>query len=242
MAVAMNGQVVLIVGASSGIGRATALLFSREGATVVAAARREDRLRALKEEVAKEHREIAVRCADASVVTDMAQLAQETLELHGKIDVLVYASGTNTPDRAMERLQPEVWNSIIDVNLNGTFYATHAVLPSMRSARRGHLIYLSSMAGIAPDLSGAAYQASKRGLIGFAHAVRVEEQQNGIRVSVICPGLVNTELVHKRPDKMAPEVLAKALHPEDVAEMVLYVSKMPRRAVASEVHLMPAFQ
>jgi NADP-dependent 3-hydroxy acid dehydrogenase YdfG len=68
----------------------------------------------------------------------------------------------------------------------------------------------------------------------------MEEQQNGIRVSVICPGLVNTELVQKRPEKMAPEVLAKALQPEDVAEMVLYISKMPRRAVASEVHLLPA--
>jgi NADP-dependent 3-hydroxy acid dehydrogenase YdfG len=242
MAVVMNGQVVLIVGASSGIGRATALLFSREGATVVAAARREDRLRDLKEELAKEHREITVRCADASIMADMAQLAQETLERLGKIDVLVFASGTNTPNRAMEHLQPNLWNSIIDVNLNGAFYATHAVLPSMRSARSGHLIYLSSMAGIAPDLSGAAYQASKRGVIGLAHALRMEEQQNGIRVSVICPGLVNTELVHKRPKQLAPEALAKALQSEDVAEMVLYISKMPRRAVASEVHLLPTFQ
>lgn len=240
MAVAMKDQVVLIIGASSGIGRATALLFSREGATVVAAPRREDRLRALKEEVAKGHREITVRFADASIMTDMAQLVQETLERHGKIDVLVFASGTNTPNRAMEHLQPGLWNSIIDVNLNGAFYATHAVLPSMRSARSGHLIYISSMAGIAPDLSGAAYQASKRGIIGLAHAVRIEEQQNAIKVSVICPGLVNTELVQKRPEKMAPEVLAKALQPEDVAEMVLYISKMSRRAVASEVHLLPA--
>lgn len=208
----------------------------------MAAARREDRLRALKDELAKEHREIAVRCADASIMTDMAQLAQETLERHGKIDILVFASGTNTPNRAMEHLQPDLWNSIIDVNLNGAFYATHAVLPSMRSARSGHLIYLSSMAGIAPDLSGAAYQASKRGIIGLAHAIRIEEQQHGIRVSVICPGLVNTELVQKRPEKMAPEVLAKALQSEDVAEMILYISKMPRRAVASEVHLLPTFQ
>lgn len=242
MAVAINGQVVLIIGASSGIGRATALLFSREGATVVAAARREDRLWDLKEELAKEHREITVRCADASILTDMEQLAQETLEKFGKIDVLVFASGTNTPNRTMEHLQPDVWNSIVDVNLNGAFYATHAVLPSMRTARSGHLIYLSSMAGIAPDLSGASYQASKRGVIGLAHAIRMEEQQNGIRVSVICPGLVNTELVHKRPEKMDPNVLAKALQAGDVAEMVLYIAKMPRRAVASEVHLLPTFQ
>lgn len=242
MAVSIRGQVVLIVGASSGIGRATALLFSREGATVVAAARREDRLQALKEELAKEQREITVQCADVSIVADMAKLAQETLERFGKIDILVFASGTNTPSRAMEHLQPGLWNSILDVNLNGAFYATHAVLPSMRIAQSGHLIYLSSMAGIAPDLSGAAYQASKRGMIGLAHAVRIEEQRNGIRVSVICPGLVNTELVQKRPEKLAAEVLARALQPEDVAEMILHVSKMPPRAVASEIHLLPAFQ
>ena len=242
MAVTINGQVVLIVGASSGIGRAAALLFSRDGATVVAAARREDRLRALKEELAGEHRDITVQCADASIMTDMVQLTQKTLERFGKIDVLVFASGTNTPNRAMEHLQPGLWSSIIDVNLNGAFYATHAVLPSMRNAHSGHLIYLSSMAGVAPDLSGAAYQASKRGIIGLAHAVRTEEQQNGIRVSVICPGLVNTELVQKRPEKLDAEVLAKALQPEDVAEMILNISKMPRRAVASEVHLLPTFQ
>ena len=92
-----------------------------------------------------------------------------------------------------------------------------------------------------PDLSGAAYQASKRGVLGLAHAVRMEEKQNGIRTSVICPGLVNTELVEKRPVKTLPEVLAQALQPEDVAETILYVSKLPPRAVIPELHLLPAF-
>jgi serine 3-dehydrogenase (NADP+) len=242
MPVSIRSQVALIVGASSGIGRATAVLFAGEGAMVVAAARREDRLRALKDELAQEHREITVRCADVSSATDMAQLAQETLERFGKIDILVFTSGTNTPDRAMERLDPSLWSAVIDVNLNGAFYATHAVLPSMRAARSGHLIYISSTAGIAPDLSGAAYQASKRGILGLAHALRMEEQQNGIRSSVICPGLVNTELVEKRPERLNPEVLAKALQPEDVAEIILYISKMPRRAVVPEIHLLPTFQ
>jgi NADP-dependent 3-hydroxy acid dehydrogenase YdfG len=218
------------------------VLFAREGAKVVAAARRENRLRALQEEVEKKHGEITVRRADATDSTEMAQLAQETLERFGKIDILVYASGTNTPARAMVRLEADQWDSIIDVNLNGAFYTTHAVLPSMRAAHSGHLIYLSSIAGVAPDLSGAAYQASKRGILGLAHAIRMEEQQNGIRSSVICPGLVNTELVEKRSDKLAPEALAKALQPEDVAEMIVYIAKMPRRAVVPEVHLLPTFQ
>src|ERR1700735_2407379 len=124
----LNGQVAVVVGASSGGGRATAVIFAREGAKVGAAARREDRLQSLKDELAKEQREITVRRADASSVEDMQQLAQAALEKFGRIDILVFASGTNTKDRAMERLTPEVWNELLDTNLNGAFYATYAIL------------------------------------------------------------------------------------------------------------------
>jgi serine 3-dehydrogenase (NADP+) len=235
MPVSIQNQTVLIVGASSGIGRAAAVLFAREGAKVVAAARREDRLQALKQELAKEQRDITVRVADASKPEDMQHLAQTI----GKIDILVFVAGINTPDRSMERLTPEIWNSLVEVNLNGAFYATHAVLPSMRSAGSGHLIYISSISGLVPDVSGAAYQAGKRGVLGLAHAIRVEERQNGIRTCVICPGLVDTELLEKRPVKPAPEVLAKALQSEDVAEAILFVAKLPPRAVVPELQLMP---
>jgi NADP-dependent 3-hydroxy acid dehydrogenase YdfG len=242
MGVSIGGQVVVILGASSGIGRAAAVLFAREGAKVVAAARREDRLQLLKSELAKEQRDITVRSVDASRPADMQQLAQETLAHLGKIDVLVFATGTNTPDRSMERLNPEIWNSLIDVNLSGAYYATHAVLPSMRAARAGHLIYISSISGVITDVSGAAYQASKRGLLGMAHAIRMEEKLNGIRTCVVCPGLVDTELLEKRPVKPSAEVLAQALQPEDVAETVLYVAKLPPRAAIPELHMMPSVQ
>jgi serine 3-dehydrogenase len=242
MPVSVSGQVAVIVGASSGIGRAAAVLFAREGSKVVAAARREDRLQSLKDEMAREQRAITVRRADASVVEDMQQLARETLQQFGRIDILVVASGINTPDRSMERLTPQIWNSLIDVNLNGAFYATHAILPSMRSAGSGHLIYVSSVSGIMADVSGAAYQASKRGVIGLAHAIRMEEKKNGIRTSVICPGLVDTELLEKRPVKPSPEELARALQPEDVAETILHVAKLPPRASIPELLLMPASQ
>jgi NADP-dependent 3-hydroxy acid dehydrogenase YdfG len=242
MPVSISGQVAVIVGASSGIGRAAAVLFAREGSKVVAAARREDRLQSLKDEMAREQRTITIRRADASVVEDMQQLAQETLRQFGRIDILVVASGINTPDRSMERLTPQIWDSLIDVNLNGAFYATHAILPSMRSAGSGHLIYVSSVSGIMADVSGAAYQASKRGVIGLAHAIRMEEKKNGIRTSVICPGLVDTELLEKRPVKPSPEELARALQPEDVAETILHVAKLPPRASIPELLLMPASQ
>jgi len=240
MSVSIRGQVVLVIGASSGIGRSTAALFARDGARVVAAARRYDRLQSLKEELAAEHLDITIRQADACSLEDLQQLTQETLAQFERIDIVVYASGTNTPERTMEQLQPSVWNSILDTNLNGAFYISHAVLPFMRAAHSGHLIYVSSIAGILADLSGAAYQASKRGMLGLAHAIRLEERKNGIRTCVVCPGLTNTELVEKRTEKLSSEVLAKALHSEDVAETILHIAKLPSWVAIPEIQMLPA--
>lgn len=235
MAVSLKDQVVVVVGASSGIGRETAVLFAREGAKVVASARREDRLRDLKTQVAG----IEIFPGDASRVEDMTALADFTKSSYGPADVLVYATGTNTPDRSTVRLTPAIWDMMLSVNLNGAYYATSVFLPEMRSRKAGHLIYISSVSGMVPDVSGAAYQASKRGLLGLAHAIRVEEKENGIRTCVICPGLVETEILEKRPVKPTPEMLAKALQPIDVAEVVLSIAKLPPRAVVPEIQLLP---
>jgi NADP-dependent 3-hydroxy acid dehydrogenase YdfG len=126
------------------------------------------------------------------------------------------------------------------VNLGGAYHLTRAVLPAMREAGAGHLIYISSISGIYPDVSGPAYQAAKRGLLGMAHAIRMEEKEDGIRTCVICPGLVDTEILNKRPVRPTAEMLAKALQPEDVAETVLYVAKLPARAAIPELQIMPA--
>jgi serine 3-dehydrogenase len=241
MPVSLKGQVVLVVGASSGIGRETAALFAREGARVVASARRGDRLRRLQDELAKEGHPIEISPADTSRAAEMEQLAQRTRLQFGAIDILVYAAGTNTPDRALKRLNPDIWDMMLSVNLNGAYYITRAVLPSMRERASGHLIYISSISGLVPDVSGAAYQAAKRGLLGLAHAIRVEEKENGIRTCVVCPGLVDTEILDKRPVKPGPEILAKALQPEDVAEAVLAVAKLPPRAVVPEMQLLPTY-
>jgi NADP-dependent 3-hydroxy acid dehydrogenase YdfG len=229
--VSLKGQVALVVGASSGIGRAVAVEFAREGVRVIAAARRLDRLDALK----AEHPSIEIASADASDATSLDALAARA----GRVDILVYATGTNVPDRAMKRLTVGIWDEVIGVNLNGAYYATRAVLPAMREHGAGHLIYIASISGLVPDVSGAAYQASKRGMLGLAHAIRVEEKEHGIRTCVICPGLVDTEILEKRPVKPTAEMLAKALQPEDVAEAVLFAAKLPPRAVVPEMQLMP---
>ena len=225
---------VLVVGASSGIGRATALLFAREGSQVMAAARREDLLVKLREEGAGHGLAIAV--ADVSDVRQMEKLA----EAAGSFDVMVYAAGTNTTDRAMKNLSIESWQTTLDVNLNGAYYITRAVLPGMRERGSGHLMYVSSIGGIYPDASGAAYQASKRGLIALAHATRIEEKENGIRTCVVCPGFTDTALVEKRPVRPTPEMLKHALQPEDIAEAIVAIAKLPARAAVPEIEIVPA--
>jgi len=235
----LKDQVVLIIGASSGIGRATAILFAQEGAKVIASARRQDRLETLQTELGAQGLKINIHPADASIVADMDSLAKATLAAHGQIDIMVFATGTNTPDRSLLRLTPEIWNHMVTTNLNGAFYATQAVLPSMRERKSGHLMYISSISGQTPDVSGASYQAGKRGLIGLAHAIRVEEKENGIRTCAICPGLVETEILEKRPVKPSAELLAKALQPQDVAEATLAVAKLHPRAAITELTIVP---
>src|SRR5437773_2484708 len=140
MPVSLKDQSVLVVGASSGIGRETAILFAREGARVMAVARRQDRLSGLQQELAKEGHGIEIATGDAASDADMHKAVDAALAKFGKLDIVVYVTGTNTPNRYLDKLTPDIWNELINVNLNGAFYATHAALPSMRANGGGHLI------------------------------------------------------------------------------------------------------
>lgn len=241
MPVSLRDKVVLVVGASSGIGRAAAHLFANEGARVMAAARRENRLIQLRDELRGAGCSIEIHACDAAKAADMDRLAGLTREKLGGIDFLIYASGTNVQNRAMARMDVDTWDRVLNVNLNGAYYATRAVLPGMREARSGYLIYVSSISGLVPDVSGAAYQAAKRGMLGLAHAIRVEEKENGIRTCVICPGLVDTEILVNRPVKPSAEMMRHALQAEDVAEAILAVARLPERAVVPEMQVLPTY-
>lgn len=239
MPISLKGESVLIVGASSGIGRAAALLFAKEGARVMASARRSDRLQQLQAELKNDGHSISTFAADAADPAQMEALAAAARSELGTVDMLVYSTGTNTPDRSLKRLTVPIWNELIQVNLNGAYYITRALLPAMRDAKKGYLIYVSSISGKVPDVSGAAYQASKRAMIGLAHAIRVEEKEHGIRTSAICPGLVETEILAKRPVQPTREMLDQALQPEDVAEIIFDVARLHPRVTIPELEIMP---
>lgn len=236
----LKSQVVLILGASSGIGQATAIMAANAGATVIAAARREERLLEMQTRLRADGVALAICKADADSLDDVTALVTGVIAQYGRIDIAVYACGTNSPDRAMKVMPPATWNHILQTNLTGAFYFSHALLPHMRQAGAGHILYVSSTAGVIADLSGAAYQASKRGLLGLAHAIRLEERAAGIRTCCIMPGLTNTELVEKRPEKLSADMLEKALQPEDVAATILHVMQLPPRVTVPEILMVPS--
>jgi serine 3-dehydrogenase len=229
-----------VVGASSGMGRAIATSLAEAGARVMAAARRIERLRAWQDEMRGRGADVEAQMVD---VTDRAQvdrLVAAALERLKRIDIMVYATGTNIPERAMSVLSHKTWDMMIATNLTGAFNCTKAVLPEMRRAENGLIIYISSISAHIADVSGAAYQAGKHGMTGLAHATRLEEKLNGIRTSIIFPGLCKTDLVNRRPVPTPKEVLDLALEPEDVAQAVLAIATLPPRAVVPEMELLPS--
>lgn len=235
----LAGKVALITGASSGIGQATALAFAAEGADVALVGRRRDALDRAAARVSAAGRR-AVACAVDLVEPDGAERALAVaIERLGPIDVVVHAAGTNIRERALGVLTPEGWDEVIQTNLTAAFHVTRAAVPRMRG-RGGRIIYVSSLAVQRPDTSGVAYQASKHALVGLAHGTMQEEKANGIRATVIFPGLTDTPLVFKRPLPTPPEILAKALQPEDVAAACVFVASLPARAHVPELPLAPA--
>ncbi|HEY8742915.1 MAG TPA: SDR family oxidoreductase [Chloroflexota bacterium] len=233
-------RVALVVGASSGMGRAVAVRFAGLGAKVALAARNVALLDELATELGGSEAAVLVCPLDVRDRTAIdGALARINAEW-GRIDLVVYATGTNTKERALDQLTPGLWSELLDTNLTGAFHVTQAVLPGMRAAGDGMIIYISSNAANRPDLSGVAYQASKRGMVGLAHGVMEEERQRGIRTTVIFPGLTDTPLLLKRPSPTPPEVVARALQPEDVADACVFVASLPARAHVPELVLLPS--
>jgi NADP-dependent 3-hydroxy acid dehydrogenase YdfG len=218
------GRAALVVGASSGIGRATAMLLVSRGMQVHAIARRAP--------------EVAGANGLAVDVTDRAAVDQ-ALKGIARLDALVYCAGTNLPKRRLGELTPEAWDELVAANLTGAFNLVHASLAKLR-ASRGDIVFVSSVSARWPDVSGPAYQAAKGGLSSFAHAIAVEERPQGLRVCVIEPGAVDTPLLDKRPQPPDAATRAQMLRPDDVAETIAFVLALPKRVAIPELVILPA--
>ena len=234
------GKRAAVYGASSGMGRATALALARAGGGCGGAGA--DRGGA-GSEVAGEIRGIGRRGVAISVDIQDAAAARASVdavvEALGGIDILVYATGWNIPGRALELLSSSDWELMQRTNLWGLYDVTQAALPALRESG-ARVVVISSAAVQMPDMSGVAYQSTKHGEAGFVYGMMHEEAGNGIRATMIFPGLTETPMLDRRPAPTPPEMIANALQPEDVAEAVLFVSSLPARAYVPELVLLPA--
>lgn len=224
---ALAGRVVIVAGASSGIGRATAALLAERGARVHALARRRPTIPGTE--------------GQALDVTNRAAVDAAVHEIAGRgtIDALIYCAGTNVSERRLAELTPTAWDEVIATNLTGAFNMVRAALPHLRRSR-GDVVLLSSVSARWPDASGPAYQASKGGLSSFAHGIALEEQEHGIRVCSIEPGAVNTPLMERRPRPPDAATRARMLEPEDVAEACAFVLGLPKRAAVPVLVILPS--
>ena len=236
----LSGQVVLVAGASSGMGKATAIAAAEAGAQVVLAARNAAALEQIVASIKQKGGSALAVATDMLNRDDVDHLIETILQSYGRITTVVYSVGTNLPRRTIGELTTESWANMIAVNLTTAFHLTQAVLPIFRKQEEGLLIYISSSSAKRPDRSGISYQAGKTGIVGLAHGTMEEEREHGIRTTVIFPGLTDTPLVLKRPKPTPPEVMAHALQPEDVAESCLFVMSLPARAHVPELTLYPS--
>ena len=226
-------RVALVTGASSGVGRETALGLAGAGFRVFAAARREEPLRRL----ASEAKGIEAMTLD---VTDRQAVDEAVTSIgrgHDGLDVLVCAAGVNVPRRRFADVSLEDWRRIMDINATGTFNVAQSCLPLLR-ARSGLVIVIASVSSRWPDASGAAYQASKRAVLGLAHAIALEER--GLRVSAVLPGIIDTPLLDARPTPPPAEVRAQAIKPGDVADICVFLAGLSPRIYLPEVVVMPS--
>jgi NADP-dependent 3-hydroxy acid dehydrogenase YdfG len=236
----LRGKVVVIAGASSGMGRETALAVARAGGHAVLASRNRDALESLAGDIATEHATTTVVPTDFTKHEDAEALVGRLRSEFSRVHGVVITVGTNIKERALSKLTPEAWSNMLATNLTASFNITRAIVPLFRDQQDGLLIYISSSAAKKPDPSGVAYQATKAGLVGLANGTMEEERANGIRTTVVFPGLTDTPMVLKRPTPTPPEVLAKALQPEDVAAACLFVLQLPARAHVPELVLYPS--
>jgi clavulanate-9-aldehyde reducatase len=246
MTVDLSSQVVAITGASSGIGEATALACARAGAAVALAARRAERIEALARQIVEQGgRAIAVP-TDVGEESQAQAFIARTHEDLGRLDVLVNNAGVMLLG-PIENAPTEEWREMIHANIFGVLYCTHAALPLMHAQGSGHVVNVSSVAGRIARAGSGVYNLTKFGVGAFSESLRQEGVPLGVRVTLIEPGAVATELAgHNRPEVL--EQIAKRfggitiLEAEDIANAILYAIGQPPNVSVNEVLIRPSGQ
>jgi NADP-dependent 3-hydroxy acid dehydrogenase YdfG len=242
----IEGKVVVITGASSGLGAAAARYLSSLGATVVLGARRVDRIQALaKELIARGSRALAV-ATDVTQFDQVQRLVDTAVQTYGRIDVIINNAGL-MPQSPLDRRKIEDWNRTIDVNIKGVLYGIGAVLPNMQKQRSGHIINVPSVAGHKVRAGGAVYAATKHAVRVISEGLREEVKPYDIRTAVISPGAVDTELTDSITEPDVAENMKKfyaqvALPADSFARAVAFAISQPAEVDINEILYRPTRQ
>jgi NADP-dependent 3-hydroxy acid dehydrogenase YdfG len=242
----IEGKVVVITGASSGLGEATARLLSAEGATVVLGARRVDRLKSLADELTTSGGKALAVATDVTNYDQVKRLVDAAVHTFGRVDVMLNNAGL-MPHSPLERLKVEDWERMIDVNIKGVLYGIAAALPYMQEQKSGHFINVSSVAGHNVRAGGVVYAATKHAVRVISEGLRMEVKPYNIRTTVISPGAVATELVDRITEPDIREGVRKltdemALPAETFARMVAFVVSQAEEVDVNEILFRPTRQ
>ena len=229
----LKGRVVLITGAGRGIGRALAHAFAAAGAKVALLGKTKKNLLEVQKELKDSGAQAVVLAADVSDEGAVSRAVVAAEQQLGPVDVLVNNAGIFAM-APVEKLDTVVFDRMLAVNLRGPFLMCRALLPGMKSRKRGHIVNISSTAGRRGFAGGGAYCASKFGLAGLTEAMRYEARSSNVRVTCVYPSTVNTDLVKKEGMDLAPE---RAIQPEDVANAIVSLVAMDDRAMTTALEI-----
>ncbi|MGC1030786.1 SDR family oxidoreductase [Pantoea agglomerans] len=236
----MTQKVILITGASSGIGAGIARELAKTDAILLLGARRESRLAALAEELQFNGAEVAIKALDVTRREEMTQFVENALERWGRVDVMINNAGI-MPLSPMASLRVEEWDQMIDVNIKGVLYGIASVLPTMLAHQRGHIINIASIGALAVSPTAAVYCATKFAVRAISDGLRQENSQ--LRVTCVHPGVVESELASTITDPAAAEAMqhyrAIALQPDAIGRAVCYAIEQPEEVDVNEIVVRP---
>ncbi len=240
----VSGKVVLITGASSGIGEACARMLGKMGAIVILTSRNEQKLRKIAETMRNEGVRADYYSLDVTVLPDFQEVINRVIQTYERIDVLINNAGIMQLS-AIRELKVDEWYQMIDVNLKGVLHGTASVLPVMRNQKKGMIINMISTAAYRVMPNSSVYSATKFAIKAFSEGLRKEEANNGIRVCLLAPGPVKTELLNHTTsdairDSLAEYVQGYGLEPEDIANAIVYQIAIPDSVSIDELIISPS--
>ena len=243
----IQDKIIVITGASSGIGYSTAKALAKKGAKIVAGARRLDRLETLKKEIIDDDGEIIICETDVTKKSDCDNLVKQAIDKHGTVDVLINNAGL-MPLSFVKSLKIDEWDRMIDVNIKGVLYCTAAVIPTMVEKKSGHIVNISSVAGRVVFPAGSVYCATKHAVTAFSEGLRQElSVRKNIRITSIEPGVVQTELTNTITEKALEAFVEKhkemeGLKAEDISNAIIFAIEAPNHVNINEILVRPTAQ